>query len=253
MSEPTPKPPRYGVMSTDVYATYRDERNRLTDSEQEYGKTYDKYVVTLSGGAIALSLAFLKDIVGDNPITGAPCLVWAWVFLGLAIGTSVAGLFLAPISFARFRDVLDEQAAEGGDNYWARVRAKQRKRRLPKVIPWLNALSLLTFLAGLLLLMWFTYGSVNAKGIGMNDKLENDDPVKVTPHGATISGSRGPSMGPVERAVSPAQDDRAGTPPPLGPVDRVPTPAPPSTPPQQPTNGPSPSSPPPPQPSSNGE
>ena len=41
---------------------YRDERNKLIDGEQDHSKSYDKYVLTLSGGALALSVTFIHDI-----------------------------------------------------------------------------------------------------------------------------------------------------------------------------------------------
>jgi len=228
MSDSTPS---FGPMPEELYATYRDERNRLTESEQAYGKSYDKYLVTLAGGAIALSLAFLKDIVGDHPITGSVYLISAWVLLGLTIGMNVAGLYVTPITFAHYRDVMDRQAELGGKRYWTRVREEQAKLQLPRVIRWLNILSLLTFLFGLFLLLGFTYGSINAKGFDMSTKSDSSDRQQVT--------NREPARGPVDRlGAVPTRECRGGSPPPLAPVDRVPTPAPPSQPQStQPSNG----------------
>lgn len=237
MSETPSKPPPFGEMSTETYATYRDERNRLTDAEKDYANQFDKYILTLSGGAIGLSIAFLRDLVGDHPIQGAGLLIGAWVFLALAAGMVVFGLFLNPISQARYRRILDEQAQDGGERYWARVRAAQSKCRLPKIISALNFASVFAFLLGLALLLGFAYGSVKTKGLDMS---KSDKNIPGWPADKPFTGSRGPAMGPVDRPVTTdalIPDGRAGAPPALGPVDRVtvtPAPAP-----SQPTTAPS--------------
>jgi len=239
MSEHRPEPqvPGFGEMPQDVYATYRDERNRLTDAERDYAKAYDKYIITLSGGAIALSIALLRDLVGSDPIRGASVLVGAWISLLLAVGMSVFGLFLSPISHADFRRVLDEQAQKGGAAYWSRVREAQGCLRLPKVIQALNIASVFTFLVGLLLLLSFAYGSVKTKGLDMNTADKNM--LSGIPADKPLTGSRGPATAPVDRVVTidPIPPGKAGSPPPLGPVDRVPGPTTPAAP-SQPTSSP---------------
>jgi hypothetical protein len=246
MSEMPQKMPRYGGMPDSTYATYRDERNRLTDAENDYAKDFDKYVLMLSGGAIGLSIAFLRDLVGDQPIRNAELLIGAWVFLALAAGMVVFGLYLNPISQRKFRDILDEQAQEGGEGYWTRVREKQQKSWFPTIIHALNVLSAAAFLLGLFLLLWFAYGSVESKGLTMSD---HDKIIRGLPADREIRAGRGPATGPVDRITTPdvIPDGRAGAAPPLGPVDQVTVtpgdvPSPAAT---TPATGPQPASPPP--------
>jgi hypothetical protein len=220
MTEMPERTPRYGKMPDDTYTAYRDERNRLTDAENNYAKDFDKYVLMLSGGAIALSIAFLRDLVGDAAIRNAGLLIGAWVFLALAAGMVVFGLYLNPISQRKFRNILDEQAQEGGEKYWARVRDGQQKCWLPKIINSLNVLSVAAFLLGLFLLLWFAYGSVKSKGPDMN-KPDND--IRGVHAEAEMSKGIGPALAPVDRLTTSdvTPDGRAGAAPPLGPVDRV--------------------------------
>ena len=55
-----------------------DYRKALADLEAQAQSHYDKLVVYLAGGAMALSFAFLQDIVGDGPAYSPAALVWAW-------------------------------------------------------------------------------------------------------------------------------------------------------------------------------
>lgn len=53
-------------------------REWLVSADQKSQESFDKTVLTLSGGALALSFAFIKDIVGDGSIISAGLLVASW-------------------------------------------------------------------------------------------------------------------------------------------------------------------------------
>ena len=50
-------------------------RNGLIAAEQKSQDDYDKTIISLSGGALAISVVFIKDIMGNSE----PILVWAVV------------------------------------------------------------------------------------------------------------------------------------------------------------------------------
>ncbi|WP_134984071.1 hypothetical protein [Xanthomonas axonopodis] len=50
-------------------------RQWLVVAEQKAQEDYDKTVLTLSGGALGISFAFVKDIVGQNPIQNSSWLL----------------------------------------------------------------------------------------------------------------------------------------------------------------------------------
>ncbi len=52
---------------SDFFKNLAAYRQHLVDAEQQMQAEYDKAVLVLSGGAIGLSMTFLKDIVGVNP------------------------------------------------------------------------------------------------------------------------------------------------------------------------------------------
>lgn len=59
-------------------AEMAEYRKWLITAEQKSQEDFDKTILTLSGGALGISFAFLKDIVGPNPITSSWLLLGAW-------------------------------------------------------------------------------------------------------------------------------------------------------------------------------
>jgi hypothetical protein len=74
----------------------KDYRKHLIETSVKLNENYDKLVITLSGGALALSLTFLKDIIKEKPVSTL-LLYWSW---GLLIGslTCVLGALLFGIA-----------------------------------------------------------------------------------------------------------------------------------------------------------
>jgi len=249
-------------MSLEWESSYHDERNKLTDGEQDYSKSYDKYVLTLSGGALALSMTFIHDIVGAGPVRATALVILAWISFTLSVAAALVSIHQSGPLFRSFRDILDRHADHAGDNFsWTRVREDQLKCRRLILMDWLNYGSLVLFLLGVILLLSFT--GCNLKGDGaMQDASKPQDATRETSsYGAKpapasvdvgipsgiIEGGK-PAFAPVDVAPkqplpsrpSPAAPGTGGKPP-LGPVSPQPTPPsgpPPSQPaPSQPKQG----------------
>lgn len=138
-------------------ASYRDERNKLIDGEQDYSKSYDKYVLTLSGGALALSVTFIHDIIGDGPVRVPALIVLAWISFTLSVAAALVAIHQSGPLFRDFRDTLDRKAQHAGDKFsWTEVRTEQSKCRRLMLMDWLNYGSLVLFLLGVILLLSFT-------------------------------------------------------------------------------------------------
>lgn len=205
-------------------SAYRDERNKLIDGEQDYSKSYDKYVLTLSGGALALSVTFLHDIIGDGPIRAPGLVSLAWASFTLALAAALVAIHQSGPLFRDFRDILDRKAQHAGDGFsWTEVRTEQLKCRRLKLIDCLNLGSLALFLVGVILLMWFS--ACNFRGeTSMAEKTPSLPKV--------VNEGMKPPLAPVDghpTTVDPARDTRAGKPP-LAPVDVAPPQPPPSEP-----------------------
>jgi hypothetical protein len=79
-------------MSYEWERAYREERSKLIDGEQDYAKSYDKYVLTLSGGALALSVTFIQNIIGSGPLQRPALIISAWVLFTLCVGATLVEL-----------------------------------------------------------------------------------------------------------------------------------------------------------------
>ena len=136
---------------------YLHERTMLIDGERECAKSYDKYVLTLSGGALALSMTFVHDIIGDDPVVHPGLIIWAWIAFTFSVAATLVSINQSGPLYRKFRDILDGQAAHAGDKFsWTLVREEQSKCRRLMLMDWLHIGSLALFLLGVILLLWFT-------------------------------------------------------------------------------------------------
>tara|TARA_R110001592_G_scaffold363217_2_gene681427 strand:- start:14 stop:475 length:462 start_codon:yes stop_codon:yes gene_type:complete len=60
-------------------AAYRDHLVQATQKSQE---SFDKTVISLSGGALAISFLFLKDVIGPNAVNAPWLLLASWCCWG---------------------------------------------------------------------------------------------------------------------------------------------------------------------------
>ena len=60
-------------------------RASLTDTLRFLNESYDKLLVTLSGGALGISIAFLKDIVKLENVSHSNLLFYAWLAFILSL------------------------------------------------------------------------------------------------------------------------------------------------------------------------
>ena len=103
----------------DPYAGCRDESGRITDPtlsdyrkflgecESKATEDFDKTIVTLSGGALGLSLVFIEKVV---PVTGAQhlwLLAVSWSSLILAVVCNLMSFMAAMQSMRREQQVFD--------------------------------------------------------------------------------------------------------------------------------------------------
>ncbi|MFQ3172121.1 MAG: hypothetical protein ACI9DG_002161 [Oleispira sp.] len=125
-------------------------RNNLIAAEQKSQDDYDKTIVSLSGGALGISIVFIKDIIG----TSDPVMLWtvitAWALWATSLASVVTSYFLSRIALRVAilqNDKNDFSAGVGG--------------RAAKATHFFNAISGLMFLSGIVFLIIFS-----AKNIG---------------------------------------------------------------------------------------
>ena len=139
---------------------YFDERRLLVEGEVQVAARFDKSILTLSGGALLLSMTFVKDIVRGSP-KDTWVLIVAWILLGMAIAAMLISLLTSQRAYQRQRDILDkEYSSRGGrDEYncWACG------------TKWLNRISIVVFLVAISFLGYFAIKNIE-KSLGDQDE-----------------------------------------------------------------------------------
>lgn len=119
-------------------------RKSLVVSEQESQNSYDKSIISLSGSALALSIVFIKDIIGEKEPINTLLLQLSWTFWALSILCIVFSFYFSKISFRKAIKQTDQDDFSGGVGGWASI-----------VTNYLNLFSGIFFIVGVFLIISF--------------------------------------------------------------------------------------------------
>ncbi len=96
----------------------------LIETQRKLNESYDKLIIALSGGSLALSITFLKDIIGSNQINEPIYLLFAWGLFILSL-TAVLGEILFGIKAHKKAitqvdsDTIHNQKVGGKSSFWS--------------------------------------------------------------------------------------------------------------------------------------
>lgn len=105
MSERVEEPD--GRPSEPLSASQRSYRDHLVSARQKAYEDYDKALLTLSSGALALSIAFVKDFVGDGILTALWLLTIAWAAWSFSIVITLVSFRLSQGALTTAIDAVD--------------------------------------------------------------------------------------------------------------------------------------------------
>lgn len=96
-------------------------RARLFELEQQMQISYDKAVMTLSGGALGVSLTFIRDIADKTALHASGWLLAAWLCWGVSVTCVLFSFFSSSLALRRAARQTDErtiylEAVGGGWN-----------------------------------------------------------------------------------------------------------------------------------------
>lgn len=77
---------------------YDEYRRELTVKQNSNSENYDRNILTLSSAGLALSLAFIKDIVPRNEMIAREMLLMSWFCFGLAIVATIVSFQLSQLA-----------------------------------------------------------------------------------------------------------------------------------------------------------
>lgn len=118
----------------------REYRAQLVAGRQQVIDNYEKTLLTLTTGALALSITFVKDILGDTPTCAVSWLLTAWGCWTCTVVLMITSYYLSPIAYSKAISQVDDGSitkGKAGGGYTTAIRA-------------LNSLGGLTFLLGII-------------------------------------------------------------------------------------------------------
>ncbi|SRR5216684_3262635 len=163
----------------EAFEFFLRERTRLTSAKQEAAKSYDQTILTFSGGAIGLSITFLKEIA---PRAQAPGLLYtSWIFFAVAMLATLYSLlasqrasedFIADlearysslVSVDKAEEVTPAKETQSLTRFGVTVKWFSRFKEMlfvhhpspfGSLVKWLNRLAALFFIVGVLFFGWF--------------------------------------------------------------------------------------------------
>ena len=143
--------------SQDEHQAYLDERRILIDLEKESSRSFDKAMLTLSAGALGLSITFIRQI-SPSPLLGTlGFLKVAWICFALSILTTLMSFLLSQSAIRKQREILDQKRREIlGQDRQEESNVKEQNNWLASATNALNWVSVLFFTVGIGLLSWFS-------------------------------------------------------------------------------------------------
>jgi hypothetical protein len=84
-------------------------RAYLVQAAQKAQDDFDRALLSLSGGALGISFAFIKDVVGQGPFESPGYLFFAWLCWGISIIFALTSYFVSGLAFRRSIDQVDRQ------------------------------------------------------------------------------------------------------------------------------------------------
>jgi len=148
------------------YKSYLDERRNLIEGEKEASARYDKWILTLSGGALALSITFIEKIAPSPKPFSLWFLGGAYLFLILTILVALSSHLTSQAAFRRQRTINDEKFdSESSSN---------KTNKIASFTNALNIMSMIFFVIGIVLLCIFSLINSPKKGV-YNGKGSNEE------------------------------------------------------------------------------
>lgn len=163
---------------------YFRERTKLIEIETKSAEQYDKAMLTLSAGALALSITFVEKIA-PNPDPNTNWLIgWSWICFIIAMLGTVSSFLTSQAACRKQRDLWDKRVK--GINT---TPIDQEKNSFSDATRWFNGSSFFFFFVGVILLAIFSFENLpSGKKTAMSKEKKQPDIKNVTDPQKTGAG-----------------------------------------------------------------
>ncbi len=136
------------------YQVYLSETESLVDAEKASAQQFDKAILTLAAGALAISLTFINQIAPNPKSWTLYILFSAWLTFCFSILSTLISLLTSQLACSRQREILENEFFE--------TKQQQDAQNNPaKSTQILNWISIVSFIIGVLLLAIFSISNLS--------------------------------------------------------------------------------------------
>lgn len=136
---------------------YAETRRDLLSRQLSNSEKFDGAVLTLSTGALGLSLTFLRDMVSIEKVQQLSLLIWSWRFFGGAIILTILSFMFSQWGINKQLQYAEEYYLNRKDEYLKKVNP------CAKVTNCLNICSGISFILAIIFTVCFV--SANVKNL----------------------------------------------------------------------------------------
>jgi hypothetical protein len=140
----------------DRRAAHDEYRQWLVQAEQKAQDDYDKTVLALSGGALGISFAFVKDIIGERPIEQSWLLVGSWLAWAASAMAMLASYYFSRKALRKAIEQCDDNSIDDCDTPGG---------IFTKILRQLNVCGALLFLVGVCLMAFFVEINITSREV----------------------------------------------------------------------------------------
>ena len=122
-------------------------RELLINTEQRVSEQLDKIIITVASGSLAISLVFMKDVVGDGPIRGNIFLIISWACLTACLILTLVSFYVGLLAYRKAQNQVDDKT----------INHETPGGCFSKVLSISNSAGILLLCVGLIMLFTFAY------------------------------------------------------------------------------------------------
>lgn len=133
------------------YQIYLEERKQLIAAERKTAQQFDKAILTLAAGALALSITFINQIAPNPKPHSVYFLIGAWILFCSSLLSTLISFLTSQDACRRQRDLFDEEISQNNK--------KCSNTKDNKAAFWTNLLNYFSigfFILGVVLLIVFS-------------------------------------------------------------------------------------------------
>ncbi len=134
------------------YEIYIKERESLVSARLQVATSLDKYVLTLSGAALGLSITFISNIVGESGPKSLELLKYGWLCFIISILSTLISLLASQKAYDKQIEILEKVYIE--------VFCYEPKNRYSITTTLLNIFSVVSFVVGAIFLALFAIKNI---------------------------------------------------------------------------------------------